>query len=480
MEIYNYSFAQEDKAAKLDKYIIEKFPSGMYVSLSQVYCNIRDRNFDTADTAFDKILNEFADEPSLAKEIFRLTGAYNKVKRYDKSARLYQYYLDTWPKAKQAMEARKSLANCYIKLKDEQKAQESIDKLLTDFANHDGIAEATYGLGQLYRRFNKYDKAKKLYKYAAENFSKDDKFTMWSQVEVVKYHVRDGNEPAAEAAYKKLISNFSNQSALAASISQIGDTYCTAGNYDKANELYQYVFKHWPQNEQLLWAKAGLAGQDIAQGNDDKAYKAIDSLIAEYKDDPNLPKAIFLIGEQSWSQALVERRKSKQITDPNNRITSNGIPELNDKAKDYLTKAHTVWERIIKELPSTTITAQAYHMSAECYRLLGQNQQAINYYQEVVNSWPDYESAFHCQYMIGRIYKNLKRADIIPESDANLLIKDAYEQLAANYPDCPPAGAALRWLDNYKEMIRQKELSKSSASQLFKEYKNTVNQGGRK
>ncbi len=471
---------QEDKATKLDKYLIEKFPSSMYASLSQVHCYIKDRNFDAADAAVDKILNDFTEEPTLPKEIYQLTGVYNKAKRYDKSARLYQYFLDKWPKAKQALEARKGLANCYINLKDEQKAHESIDKLLTDFTDHDGIAKAAYDLGQCYRQLKKHNKAVKLYQYAAENFSKDDKYTMWSQVEMVKYHIRDGNEPAAEAAYNKLISDFSNQPALATSVSQIGDTYCTAGNYNKADELNQYVFEHWPEDKQLLWAKAGKASLDIAQGNDDKANKAIDNLIAEYKDDPDLPKAIFLIGEQSWVQALTERRKSNPKPDPNNRKPPDIRPVLNEKAKDYFTKAQGIWEKIINELPSSSTTAQSYHMVAECHRILNQNQQAIECYQAVVNNWPDYQAAFHCQYMTGRIYKDLKRADAIPESDANLLIKDAYERLVAKYPDCPPAGAALRWLDDYKEMIRQRELSKSSASQLFKEYKGTENQGGRK
>ena len=71
---------------------------------------------------------------------------------------------------------------------------------------------------------------------------------MWSQSEVAKFHIRDGNESAATEAVNKLLMDFAKHPTLATSICQVGD--------------------------------------------DDKANKAIDAIITEYKDHRDLPPAV--------------------------------------------------------------------------------------------------------------------------------------------------------------------------------------------
>ncbi|OHB54454.1 MAG: hypothetical protein A2173_10955 [Planctomycetes bacterium RBG_13_44_8b] len=268
---------------------------------------------------------------------------------------------------------------------------------------------------------------------------------MWSQSEVAKFHIRDANEYAATAADSKLLKDFAKHPNLPTSICQVGDVYCTAGKLDESGKLFQHVLKNWPQDEQLIWAKAGLACIDIARGEDAKANTAIDNIIAEYKGHQNLPAAVFRTGEQYWNMALAERRKT--FTRPAGR---NAQAAPNEKINEYLTGAKGIWERVIKELPSTDTTAKAYQMAAECYILLGQYQKAIENYQTIINNWPNYKAAPHIQYMIGRTYIQLQRAGAITESQAELSIKDAYEKLVANYPDSDRAESALRWLNNYK------------------------------
>jgi tetratricopeptide (TPR) repeat protein len=356
------------------------------------------------------------------------------VKKYDKSAKLYQYFMENWPKNEQALGAQKGLVFSQINLGDEESAQAAIDKLLADFSGHKHIAKTVYDIGLHYRSVNKADKALKLHKHNTENSPKDDKYTMWSQMEIIKYHVRDGNEPAVDAAYEKLINEFSDQPTLATEICRVGDMYIAAGNYEKAGQLYQYVFDHWPGNERLLLIKAGTVKLDIAHGDEPTIKKTIDNLISDFNDHPELPRAIFQIGEQYWRQAMSER--------------ANG---LEDKANEYFRKALAVWERVIKELPPCSTTAETYYLAASCYRRLQEYEKAIEYYQKIVDSWPNFGLAWSAQFRIGECYERLTRenSNETPETDVRVIA--AYERLLQVYPDCPAANAAR---DRLKHNVR--------------------------
>jgi tetratricopeptide (TPR) repeat protein len=120
--------------------------------------------------------------------------------------------------------------------------------------------------------------------------------------------------------------------------------------------------------------------------------------------------------------------------------------ERTTEAKDSFQKAIAVWKRIIEELPKSTITPQAYNFSAVCYRRLGRGEKAIEYYQKIVDNWPDYEYAWNAQFLIGYCYRQLKYAGAIDESEADAHTKAAYEMVLQRYPGCPAANAARNWL----------------------------------
>ncbi|MGD2095013.1 MAG: tetratricopeptide repeat protein [Phycisphaerales bacterium] len=416
---------KKDRAIKLDKFNAENFPSNIYGMWSQVNYLVRNSDYTAADAAIDKILNDFPDDPATQQGVYQLTGVFRKTRRYDKAIALYKYHIEHWPDAEEGLEVRKGLIRTYIDLNDETNAQAAIDKMLADYSGHARIAKAVYDIGLYYYRANKNDNALKLHRYNVGHCSKTDKYTMWSQVELTKAHIRDGNEPAANSAYDKLVNEFSNQSTLVTEVCRVADTYLAAGNHDKASQLYQYTRNRWPGDSQLLWANAGMAKLDIARSSDTEAQQVIDNLFSSSKDNPESSTVMFQVGEQYWEKALYKRR--------------NG---MKDEAKEDLAKALAIWERTIKELPRSSSTSHAYHFAAECHYHLGQYEKAAEYLQKVVNDWPDYEYGWSTYNFLGACYDKLKNSGKIAESQADPLIEQAYKAIIENYPDSRMAGHA--------------------------------------
>jgi len=143
-----------------------------------------------------------------------------------------------------------------------------------------------------------------------------------------------------------------------------------------------------------------------------------------------LPEAILYVGHGYYTKARLKEKDG-----------------LDDEAKEYYRKAITVWERVITDLPPSTGTSpEAYYVSAVVYsQELGDYLKGIDYYQKVVDSWPDYTFAWHAQFFVGKYYEKLRNSGVIPESEANSKIEQAYKAVVENYPDSKSVpNAALR------------------------------------
>jgi len=175
----------------------------------------------------------------------------------------------------------------------------------------------------------------------------------------------------------------------------------------------------------------------IERGDDANALSGIDKLLANFKDQPGLTGSIWLVGQQYYNKAV---RKD--------------IEGLDEQARDYYRKAATLKEKIIQQLPLSGFTAPAYYTAAIIYaQELHEYSKGIEYYQKVVDKWPDYKYAWHAQYFVGMYYEMLRNSGGISASQANPKIKAAYQAVVENYPDSSAAKDAARKLEqmNYKK-----------------------------
>jgi tetratricopeptide (TPR) repeat protein len=432
---------KRDKAYELYLHNVDHFPTDMYAMWSQVeiaYANISGGDFAAADAACDKLLSLFSDQQSLPKEVYQVAGAYNKAKRSDKSAELCRYVVEKWPKSDHALWAQRDLAMWSIDADDEFAAQAAVDKLLSDFSEHQRIAQVIHSVAQHYERAKgNLEKALELHRYNAEHFS-SDVYAMWSQVEIVYFHIRDGNDAAADNAFDKLLTAFADQPTLPKEIYQVGDQYAKARNFDKAGALYQRVIANCPGTEYEMWARTGNVRIDILAGNQTAVEPAVDALIADFNDHPGLPAAVFRIGEGCYEPAFAAENKGDL-----------------SQSKDLFRKAIAIWERIVTELPESPITPQAYYFSARCYETLGELDYAANYYQTVIDDWPDYKFCDVAHFLLARCFEKLANSGSIPKEEAALMIRATCEKLLAGYPDSQIVKATTNLLEQWKSVKAQ-------------------------
>ena len=435
---------------ELDELHIEKLKIWSFIeaadsSNAQVAINayINDPNFyERSD--FPVVLHTIADryewsafKPSIIHEV---------------TTSLYKWIIQGYPDHFITPTARLNLAkmntvSLIVESADEASAQTAINNLIADFADHPDLPRVLHSIATRYEwsgfeASSKYRTAKDLYKKIAKR-SADSWYIERARLNIRKVDIwsliESSDDNAAQEAIKSLIADFDGHSDLPVALDTIATKYEWQGKYPEAKDIFEIILNQYPDHWIADRAKTDVPKINIIllieSGEYAAAQAELDNFITEFSENSRLPMAVFEIGDHFYTDALEEQ-----------------VAEYDQQAREYFEKAVLVWEKIIQQLPESPAAVLAYHLSANSYCYLGQYGKAIEYYEQVITNWPDYEYAWHLQFLVGRCYQTMKKSGFITDSEADSKTRAAYEELLKNYPDCKAAGHAKWWMARHNSI----------------------------
>jgi len=420
------------KAIELYQYIIGRWPNGKYDLESQkliAKANIEADKLIVFDGAVATLLSDYSSNPDLTKALYDLAECCYAFGKYLKAGQVYQKVLDNKPNAKRAMRSQKMLAQVNVKLGNYEVADAAVSKFCSDYTSHKDLPDSLCDIADCYLKSKKYEKAKESYQHILDRWP-NVKQALRLRTNIIESNIMLGNEAVADAAFSKLLTDFPEDEGIFQAVWSIAESYRKSERYEKAIQLYQYSLDHWPDNELAIFSQKGLVIANIYLGNDAKVKAETKKLFINFKGSTDLATAVYQIGEEYYVKAL--KCKSHK-------------PDT--KAKNNFLKTLDIWKRITKEMPaSANRLAKTYFGSAVCYEKLGNYEKAIEHYEKVVETCPDYKLAWKAQFMAGRYYEKLGQTGAMSKLKAKSKTTIAYRQLLAKYPDCKAAKAARIWL----------------------------------
>ena len=162
--------------------------------------HIRDPNGSEAvvDTEVDKLLNDFADQDSIAREVRLVGKALGRAGRGEKVMQLHDYNVETHPGAVEAMWSQVDMFAMYVgdgndlTAEDWAVADVAVEKLLSVFAGNPKLAKAIRQVGKRYNAAGRSDKAVELWGMNVDN-SPNNVDAMLSQMDLI-YSYIEGND----------------------------------------------------------------------------------------------------------------------------------------------------------------------------------------------------------------------------------------------------------------------------------------------
>jgi len=368
-------------------------------------------------------LDIFKDQPGLSKEVYQIGYQYGRAGRPDRAKRFYQYVIDHWPESEYAIASQIGLIDTQL-APDPRRDQGQIGQVDKAFeALLEAISKARPSAKDIYELAMRYRdrwpaQAARLHRYNAEHSSKDDKYTLWSQVELAKWYIIDGNDVASQGAIDRLMGVYRDHPELGVELCKIANTYLEAlaldpndkvksGYLQKAKALYQYVLDHSSDPDvSRLWAKAGFIRLDIASGNDRQVLEQVDRLIAEYRTFEDLSGLCVQMAD------LLYKRCFGRLDGGCNRSAD-------------IERALNIYEWIFP-IASGDSRARALYGAGTCHYQLGNYNQAVDRLKALTEHYPGFKQAATAYYRLAASYEALGHAGVLPVPEAELQIEQAY------------------------------------------------------
>jgi TolA-binding protein len=435
--------------------IAEVFFADVSADLEQAKLNvislIQGGNYAEAEVQTQKLLADFSEHKDIAKAVCQIADEFYKNNKFEQARYLFQYLVDKYPSSEYAMWGQCGVTNSSIRLGEDSTAQTAIDKLIANYSAHKEIASAVCFVADNYRELQKDEKANQVYQRILDKWPESE-YTMWSQMHLAMSNIRDGDDAAVQAAIDaidKLIANYTGQKDIAKAVCQVADQYYQLQRHQQADRLYHKVVESCPKGEYSMWSQMHIAMSNIRNGNYAAADIEVDKLLAGYPKEEFMALAVFQIADKYCDTNQYE--KANQLYQ---YVIDNWSEDVNAmRVQSYIIRANIALgniqlaeaaaEKMIADYRNDDNIADAvYEEIAYCYYKFGKYEKAIQYFQKIVNDWPDYKYAWNVQCWIGECYWKLKESGALPQSEVNPQIKLAYQTLIEKYPDCSLAGHA--------------------------------------
>jgi tetratricopeptide (TPR) repeat protein len=420
------------QARSLYKRVVENWPDdkeAVHSYMGLILANIGMEDDKAAGEAVGAFLNGFSLRKDITKWIIWMASESRcEMKKYDQARKLYQIILDQWPDNKRAMWAQRGIVCIDIGCENYKAAEASITKLFTDISNHEELSEDIEQLIGNFRFTEKLNQAHELY-FAHRTWS-DEYASHISQVEnfLVELCFQLGDKNTVQAAIAYLLT-VDFMKFIDGHILRMARKCDRLNQHDGACQLYQKVINTWPRNKYALSSLLDLAILHSRLGDNASSEESIVKLVSDYSNYPGFPKLVFVTAIGYYKEFQKQKAAGYE-----------------EQAKVCLERAQKALEIVVDRLPKFRPSNEATLYLADCHRLLGHSEQALAYYQKVVDEYPNFEYVWNAHFQIGDMNYKLKLKNIIPSQIANPIIIREFETILEKYPDSPVARAASQWL----------------------------------
>jgi len=391
-------------------------------TLEQAKVNIQSQikagSYDQAQAAIEKLKADFAADNNLPDALCWLAEEYRWVGKYETAKSMYQQIMQQYPAGSAGNKARLGVSKIdvlsLIKAGKTKEALDATDKLVADFAGHPDLPETLYWTAKQFEwataeqsewtSFD-YDEAKRVYQQLIQNCPRSE-FADKAQVDFKRISHRTkifslmnkgGDNAAIQAAIAELKDDVAVRPELPSELYWIAkgyEQYLT--DYAHAKAIYEQILQQYPYSEQAGNAKLDVLRTEVlllVESGDDKGAQAvIDNLLSNFKDNPYLPEVVQNIGHSYYTKA--------RLTNLEGDI---------EGGKVFYRKAVEIWERLVSAFPDSEVAPSACYSLAVCYaQELEEYQKGIDYFQKVVNDWPNYEYVQQAKLLIGEYYKKIE------------------------------------------------------------------------
>jgi len=349
------------------------------------------QKFLKATEEYKNFIASYPESRFVDKAYFRAGVSLYKAEKYEQAVSIFQELVSKFPESKYAGDAAYQIADSYAKLNRYEESITAANNVLDEYPNSAAIAKAEYLKAFCYDKLGDYDKTIEAYKRVIALYDK--------MYEILRASFREGKNVDFDE-YIKLYEN---------SFMRIGEIYRDRmGDYEKAYDAYVLAQETVKERDYKAKIQLDIGHNYLRWKKYDEAVKAYTLVITNYPESPYPPDAQSYIGDAYYQAGDLEKAR-----------------------EEYL--------NVLVKFPdcSTERRAASLYNAGWCSERLNQFQEALSYYNRVVEEYPHSQSAPACLVRIGQIFYNQgKYQEALAE----------YNKILDRYPESELAHQAYYWV----------------------------------
>ncbi|MGA2679385.1 MAG: tetratricopeptide repeat protein [Sedimentisphaerales bacterium] len=284
--------------------------------------------------------------------------------------------------------------------------------------------------------------------------------------------IGSGDYAGADTATNKLTTDFNNSLGIDEAVHQIALKHQAVKNYQKTIDLSRQVIANWPQSKHAGWSQMDIVMANLYLHNKPAAQMEISTLISRYKDDPNLPRMLYLIGQEYKSEEFEQILKRNFNADSPAKIRL-AILDVDILAKiesgDYDAVGRGV-DKMIAEFASDADLPEVLLIIAQQLGWRHQYEQAGNICRQIVQQYPTSPSAAKAQQCISKTGQITNIVSSLIESGDYGKVGKAVEELIAKFGDEADTPATIFDIAGKLETAGKFDLARQVYGQIIWRY----------
>lgn len=411
-------------------FLLVVFPVNASTEIDQAKTNvislIKASNYAQAKVQTQELIADFSRNPDLPETIYKIAEEFRWSTRPDKEkyeyARIfYQQIIQSYPDSAYADKAALGISRgkvlSLIISQDFDAAGKALNEMITDFASHPNLPDELYGIAKGYGYWERHEEEKSIYQQIIQNYP-NSKYADRARLGFARANVQSliisQEYDEAQAALDKLIVDFSKNPNLHEALYWIAERYIWLNKFEDAINICQQIINNYPDSSWAMKARLSLSKARtlslVASQDYKNAEIALDEMIIDTNDNPDLPKAVIGVVEQYYKQA--NQRKQKM--------------GLDEQAIEGFRRTKVLAEEIIEDFNECDwVIPEAHLYLAYCDYQLGQYDKAAYRSKKVAKDWPGYTYAHYAQLLTAGSYGRLANSGITSRLEANSQIEQA-------------------------------------------------------
>ncbi len=198
------------RARALYRFVVDDRPdseNALWARMHLVTLDIAAGKNRRAQDGFGELLADHFEDERIGSAVCRIGNAYRYQKRFREAKEMYQYVLDEWPNSTHALSSRMGTVIADIVLGNDPNAEHGVNRLLSDFATDERVAEAALLIADKYQGKKRFKKARPLYEYVVDNWA-DSKHAIFSQKGLAVTEAFYNEDPNTYPALDRLLTDF--------------------------------------------------------------------------------------------------------------------------------------------------------------------------------------------------------------------------------------------------------------------------------